>query len=262
MKFKGILLASDWDNTLFCKGEVSKENQEAIRYFQKEGGLFTVCSGRNKEFIDKFKDIVRPNTYSITYNGACIYHLDDKKMLYEAFVDEKLFDIIDNFIVRARGEIVVVIHEQNHEPQRYSVNEYKLKKSELMQKNIYKCVIVSDNNENGLYNKIVANELELYDYYAVRSWATGLEFFKKCNSKGSAIKRVAEAEGVKLTIGAGDFENDIELLEKADIGYAVGNAIDEVRNIADRITVSCDASALAAIIYEIENDIDSGKIVL
>jgi len=50
----------------------------------------------------------------------------------------------------------------------------------------------------------------------------------------------------------GDFENDIDMIKAADIGYAVGNATDDVKKIADRITVSNDKAAIARIIEEIE----------
>ena len=45
-KFDGILLCSDWDGTLSDSGNIPKANIDAIRYFQREGGLFTFASGR------------------------------------------------------------------------------------------------------------------------------------------------------------------------------------------------------------------------
>lgn len=261
MKFKGILLASDWDRTLSCNGTVPKENQDAIRYFQANGGLFTVCSGRSWDYIDGFKDVVRPNTYSIAYNGAYIYHLDDKKLLYEGFVDEHLFDILDSFIPRAKGVCSVVLYcSDNTTP--LTIDEYHRDKVHYMQTNIYKCVVTSDNPDNGQYNADLASSLELFDYIAVRSWPTGLEFFKESNAKGTALKRVAKAEGALLTVAVGDYENDIQMIQAADIGYAVENAVDSVKSSADRITVHCKDSAIAAIINELEREIDSGKLVL
>ena len=57
---------------------------------------------------------------------------------------------------------------------------------------------------------------------------------------------------IHTTIGVGDYENDMTLLECADIGYAVGNAIESVKSIADRVTVSNKEHALAAIINDLE----------
>ena len=56
---------------------------------------------------------------------------------------------------------------------------------------------------------------------------------------------------VDLTVGIGDFDNDLPLVSQADIGYAVANAVESVKAAADRITVSCDEHAIAKIIYEL-----------
>ena len=84
-----------------------------------------------------------------------------------------------------------------------------------------------------------------------------MAIFKKSNDKGSAIKRLASHLGVKLTIAVGDYENDIDMIEAADIGYAVANAIPAVKAVADRITVSVHEHALAAIVRELEAEIDA-----
>ena len=46
-KFSGILLCSDLDGTLTSDGRtISDSNLDAIRYFESEGGYFTIVSGR------------------------------------------------------------------------------------------------------------------------------------------------------------------------------------------------------------------------
>ena len=46
-KFEGVLLASDFDDTLVGSDcEVSRGNREALEYFVREGGRFTVSTGR------------------------------------------------------------------------------------------------------------------------------------------------------------------------------------------------------------------------
>ena len=57
---------------------------------------------------------------------------------------------------------------------------------------------------------------------------------------------------MRLTVAAGNYENDIDLLQAADIGYAVGDSIPSVKAVADRITVNCADHAIAAIIAELE----------
>ena len=58
-KFKGILFCTDLDGTLLPTDgqEVSARNMEAIRYFQSEGGLFTLATGRQPSWLEQWKDI-------------------------------------------------------------------------------------------------------------------------------------------------------------------------------------------------------------
>ena len=52
------------------------------------------------------------------------------------------------------------------------------------------------------------------------------------------------------------------MIKEADIGYAVGNAIEIIKSAADRVTVPVTESAIANIIYEIEKDIDNKSLCL
>jgi hypothetical protein len=48
-------------------------------------------------------------------------------------------------------------------------------------------------------------------------------------------------------VAAGDYNNDIEMLEAADVGICPSNAADDVKRIADVVLdVSCEESAIAA----------------
>lgn len=61
---------------------------------------------------------------------------------------------------------------------------------------------------------------------------------------------------IKKTIAVGDYNNEDSLIEFAGIGYAVENAVDLVKTVADYITVSNEGDEIAKII----DDIDTGKI--
>ena len=50
----------------------------------------------------------------------------------------------------------------------------------------------------------------------------------------------------------GDQENDISLLQNCDIGYAVGNAKENVKKLADRVTVPNTENAIKAIIEDLD----------
>ena len=88
-----------------------------------------------------------------------------------------------------------------------------------------------------------------------RSWYIGVEIIPEDSGKGVCVKKLKELTNSKLLICVGDFENDIEMIKAADIGYAVENAVDSVKQIADRITVSNTESAIAEIIKITEREL-------
>ncbi len=77
-----------------------------------------------------------------------------------------------------------------------------------------------------------------------------LEYLPYNISKGSALQYIKERIYPDDKIYAvGDYYNDVEMLQVADVGIATQNAISSLKEIADRITVSNDENALADIIY-------------
>lgn len=255
-KFDGIFLASDWDGTLYVNKQLSEENIEAIKYFQKHGGVFTVCSGRYYKYLQDFTEILGINTYIICYNGAYIVNNSTGEVLYQGFCDEYLFSILDKIIEYKMPYTTINIYDDKNEiPHSYTLEEYTAQKDKLKALNIYKVLLFAESSETAEDAVAEVNKLDLKDYIAVRSWSTSLEIMKKANSKGMAIRRVGERLGAKLIVAVGDYENDIEMIKAADIGYAVGNAVNSLKDVADRITVSAEDSALAKIIYDIERNL-------
>ncbi len=73
-----------------------------------------------------------------------------------------------------------------------------------------------------------------------RSKSTYLEINVKSVSKASAIRRIQKNFGVRTEeiVAFGDNYNDIEMLQYAGLGVAMGNAPDAVKKFADEVTAS------------------------
>ena len=74
------------------------------------------------------------------------------------------------------------------------------------------------------------------------------------SGKGIAVEYLKKHinHHIHTTIGVGDQENDISLLQNCDIGYAVGNAKENVKKLADRVTVPNTESAIKAIVEDLD----------
>lgn len=74
-----------------------------------------------------------------------------------------------------------------------------------------------------------------------------LEIFPREMNKGKALRLICEEEkiGIEETVAFGDQELDIPMLEAAGTAVAMGNAIEEAKQIADFITRSNNEAGIA-----------------
>lgn len=81
-----------------------------------------------------------------------------------------------------------------------------------------------------------------------------LEIVPLNTSKGGTVARVLEGMGrtAETTIAFGDGENDIEMLQWAGLGVAMGNASEKVQAAADVVTLSNNDGGLAHILNQLK----------
>ena len=85
-KFDGVLLASDYDDTLYDKKfSISPENRAAVDYFLREGGIFTVSTGRSLKNFSIQMELERlpVNAPVILANGAAIHDFSAGETLWQ-----------------------------------------------------------------------------------------------------------------------------------------------------------------------------------
>ena len=250
-RYDGILMMSDWDGTLSAGGVIPEANCEAIRRFQAEGGIFTLCSGRNYTHFDQYREFVIPNAPICAYNGALIVDTDGS-FLSESFLDREALLAVRELVIRGAVTSYVNLYtKEDGAPTTCTMQEFVDNFAEYEKMHHYKTDLVCKNEEEAIAAQRLAETLIPDGYFAVRSWPVGLEILKKSASKGEALKFMKKRLGARLTVAAGDYENDAEMLVSADIGYAVENAVPSVKAVADRITVSVRDAAIAKIIEEL-----------
>lgn len=256
--FDGVLLCSDWDGTLYVESRLSTRDIEKIKYFQDRGGLFTVCSGRYLPFLEQFFDKIKPNTYVITLNGAIIIHPDTKDVLYEGFLGKEAIQILDKIVLEVGGFSNITVYFENAEhAEKINLTDYTYRRRELLERSIYKIITVSDDTSSVARAKDYLACGEMFGHIAVSSWPYSIEILNENNAKGSAIQRLKQALNAWLTVAVGDYENDISMIKAADIGYAVGNAATSVKAVADRVTICAKNGAIARVISDLEEELQS-----
>ncbi|MDP4118651.1 MAG: HAD family hydrolase [Bacillota bacterium] len=253
-KYEGILLCTDVDGTLADRSgnaNISRENICAVKYFMENGGLFTLATGRQKRFTKQLDQVFKINAPMIAINGTTVIDESGKLLYANGLPREAIGDIREiyrNF----------PIMRESHIRSLDSQNIYMMQNGEMVpiqesQGPWYKCIFLFEEEKD-----CVNFQRNLIDRYAGRyefdrSWPIEVEMHAKGSGKGDAVRFLRKYYGnqVDKIICVGDYENDITMLEEADIGIAVENAPESVKAVADKITVSCDENAIAKIIYEL-----------
>ncbi len=83
-KFNGVLLVSDFDDTLYGEDmRITRENVEALTYFTREGGTFTVATGRARPNFAPHASHIPINAPVILSNGSALYDFRTGEMIRE-----------------------------------------------------------------------------------------------------------------------------------------------------------------------------------
>ena len=248
-KYSGILLCSDFDGTLYNGKVIPEENMKAIRHFRENGGLFTVISGRDSEFLHPFFEGYTFGVPVVNYNGAVIYDLDRREMISEHFMSGIRMEHFNTILREVRG-VCRLSFFQPSGVIRENVDRYSTVDPARLEK-LYKFAVnIAGERDDWLAGRDKLREI-MSDYTVVRSYENYVEILERGRTKAPSARRLKDMVGADTLVCVGDYENDIEMVKTADIGYAVANAIDELKAVADRTTVSVDDAAIARIIEEL-----------
>lgn len=259
-----VLLITDMDGTFLPSAKIpSKKNLAAVERLMNAGGKFTIATGRSLQASMQYFKSVRVNCPAIMCNGGMIYDIYEKKHIHDVYISEKAREltrlVIEN-IPTVGCEALPI--EGVYVPK---MSELERKHCEICKVEPVECSV--DDIPENWYKVLFAeseermDELIAYidsikdDDYAdidlVRSTPIYYELLPKNISKGAALKKLREACGFEdhTIVAAGDYNNDLEMLEYADLGFAPSNSSDEVKAAADIVLEkSCDEDAVAEVV--------------
>lgn len=261
MKYKMVCI--DVDGTLMGHRRViSEESKGVLIDAHKKGVEIVITTGRpynNAEGISRNVGVKSP---VIAANGAIIREKETGKVVYSCPLSEnscksilevvKKYKVVAQFYTEnrifcntfigalfdriftsrgARKELLMSVKWVK--TRRNLLRLFSIHKDEFL-----KCVVISVDEKK---IKAVREEiLNIDSLDCFRSGKYALEIITKGVSKGNAVKILSEYLGYSREeiICIGDNENDISMINYAGLGVAMGNAINEVKEIADYVTDS------------------------
>ena len=261
-KFGGYLLCTDLDGTLFADDKsLSRENLDAIESFKAEGGRFTFITGRVPLTVCKVADLVRPNAPIGCLNGGGMYDLSLGKYIWNRTLSNAAWDLIDA-VAAEMPDVGVQLncvdglyyYKDNLAMERFRAltnTTYRPCPHRAPPSEVLKVVLAHQDSDRllALERLLRAHPLAA-EFDFIRSEHTLFEILPKGVSKGALLSRIAEHLSIPMahTVAIGDYHNDISMVQAAGLGIAVANAVDELKAVADAVTVSNNAHAIAAAI--------------
>ncbi|MDE6762407.1 MAG: Cof-type HAD-IIB family hydrolase [Oscillospiraceae bacterium] len=264
--FSKKVLITDLDGTLLPISKiVSEKDLNAIDRFRRGGGIFTIATGRIIQAAEQYFDILKPDAPVILNNGGLIYDTKKRETVYECCLDTASFEYTKALVKRfpeigvevnlPDGIFVVRMTEWERRHLDMTHLPYTEKNFDEIPKSGW-CKV--------LYSMGGGMVRELSDYAAAMGWdktsfVISGDFLFECLpkdcTKGSALKKLWEIEKWNdfTVVAVGDYDNDIEMLEFADVGIAPQNAQGIVKKSANYVTKStCEEGVIAEAINYLE----------
>lgn len=262
--FDGSIITCDVDDTLVSNGIIHPENIKKIEYFMNEGGKFSLATGRGANAISIVIKALKRFSPSIVANGCIVYDYENQQVLHQEIIPTEDHHFVKE-IIDAKLNVGCEIHS--------GINSYTLlKNSETDFHQTYEgytaplsCYDVVDSL---VWNKVIFLTEEISEFEKIKAMATKfnirsniistginangvrhsfLEIVPMGISKSTAIRKLCEILKIEKgkVFAIGDYYNDVEMLKNADISAATYGAPDDVKAIADYITVPCEEGAVA-----------------
>ena len=267
------MVISDLDGTLLnSEVKLSEFTVNAVNSIIQRGVNFSYATARSLNSAMKLTDRLALRFPVITYNGACIKNPATGEIIEIQGMEEEQIDYIKDTLLKFGISPLVYTFLDGEEKvlwQRGTESEGMLyyldtrsddkrmlpvdSFDDLFCGEIFYITCIEDHCEqlmpaydnlkcNDSLNSIFQRELYRTDFW--------LEIMDYRVSKANALDDLKKLTGVDRIISFGDSVNDMPLFEASDECYAVANAVDSLKTVADAVIDSNDDNGVAKWLLE------------
>ncbi|WP_338449445.1 Cof-type HAD-IIB family hydrolase [Niallia oryzisoli] len=265
------LIASDLDGTLLNeKGEISRENVEAIKKAEAKGLHFVVATGRSYDSAKRILTKAGISCPIICLNGAAAYDINGHltrdipldteacrkivsacqraEMYTELFMENNVFssgkenflevaiEMFKNVMPNSTDEEIRQVVEKRFQDENVQFTDNFEKQLSDEKNRVYKVLSFSlkEDKLSEAYNEL-KNEPGII---ITSSGHLNLEFNHPDANKGLALQEYSNRLGIQMkdVMAMGDSLNDKTMLQSAGRGVAMGNAAPEIKELCKYTT--------------------------
>lgn len=248
------ILVLDIDGTLTTSDKrISAETKKRIMQIQEKGHMVMLASGRPTPGMMQYAkelELEKYSGYLLSFNGAKIINCRTGEIVYQRTLPNQVIPSLyrfakdndcglltyfgDHIVLGTRSDEYVEIESRiNGMPVKRVYNFVEFVDFETI-----KCLMTAPPKKAEEYVKILQNKYK--DIISVyRSEPHFIELMPKNVDKATSLDKMLQAVGLKKedAICCGDGYNDISMIEYAGVGVAMKNAREEVKQVADYITL-------------------------
>lgn len=254
----------DIDGTLVnFQGQMPDSARRALRQVQKNGHQIVLCSGRS---VCQIYPWLLDMKFDGIIGAAGAYVACGDEMIYEHHMEEKELAVAVALLERAgafysaQSRDGIIVTEENR---KRMLNRFRSRKlSEDMIAHVWKNIKIDEQLEqrhdieklNFFQSQMSIGEIreQLSEYCDVTAMSfehptdEDGEISCKGINKALGIQKYIEYAGIARedTIAFGDGANDFDMIEYAQVGVAMGNAIDTLKERADHVTTEIDQNGI------------------
>lgn len=245
MKYKALI--SDLDGTLIAqsspKGLPSMRVMDALEKSRKKIHI-GIATGRPPIHVSHILNHLKLSGPSILLNGALIIDSLTEKVLYSEPMKIDDFNVIIKIL--KRHDLFFTIDEENQYGKKYTKFYSPSKPLVIFTQNLTLEKVEKIKNFLAHIPTITATLVP--DWINANKWALNI-----CNTKATKLHAVVKVSEIlkistKEIIAIGDNHNDFPLLMACGLKVAMGNAVPELKEIADYIAPTIEDDGVADVI--------------
>ncbi len=262
------LIALDLDGTTLRRGSIlSDETKSALEEAIDKGVHVVIATGRTFASLPESIFTIKGLEYVITSNGAHITELSSMETIYSNCAEGKAIESVRDLLYDNKQFPVEVftnghayIDESVYEDIKNNGSDYMDANYIIRTRNPIPCVYdfmlehkehieninihFRDLDDKAMFNGVLKN---FEGITVTSSMPHNIEIGGETTSKATAIWSLCQLLniGEENVMAIGDSPNDSAMIIAAGLGIAMGNAVDEVKEIANYITLSNNEDGVA-----------------
>lgn len=259
MSTKPLLIAIDLDGTLLTnEKQISPRTKKALREAIRQGHKVVISTGRPFRSSKPYYDELQLDTPIVNFNGALVHHPLDQKwgfyhyplkqetaqevidMCKEFGVKNIMMEVMDEVYLKNHDERILTTYLDPSIPIKHLPSKVAVQPTTLL-------IHPYEKDSLALRNYLAQAHAEVINH---RQWNAPwhvIEIVRSGLNKAVGLEQVAKSFNIERQdiIAFGDEDNDLEMLQYAGTGVAMGNAIPKLKEVADEITLTNEEEGIA-----------------